>query len=324
MNKIKDKKILITGACGFIGFHLCKLLLGKYNSIIGIDNINNYYSTKIKKNRLKILKNYKNFVFEKIDISNVTKLKKIFKKHNISIIINLAAQAGVSYSMKYPEKYFKTNISGFFNICNLSRNYKIKKIIYASSSSIYGDSKKLPVKETINPNPLNYYAISKFNNEQTAKFFSQISKIKFIGLRFFSIYGPFGRPDMLIYKILDAVKKNKKFYLNNFGNHSRDFTYIDDTIKIISQLINKNQINSHEIFNICNSKSIKLNYFIKLLFKKKIYPKIIKRKFQKGDIKDALGCNKKIKKFLKINKLTKFNVGLEKTLKWYEKNKRFF
>ena len=313
-------KILVTGCVGFIGFHLTKYLLEKNYNVVGIDNINNYYSIKIKKNRKKELNKYKNFNFQKIDISNFNLLQKLFVKNKFKMVFNLAAQAGVSYSVKYPEKYFNTNIKGFFNICKLSKDYSISKVIYASSSSVYGDNKNLPVKEIYNVNPLNYYAISKVNNEVTAKFFSEVSNIKFIGLRFFSVYGPFGRPDMLIYKMINAYNKKKIFYLNNFGNHSRDFTYIDDVVQIIFKLSKLNLKNKSEIFNICNSKKIKLSVLIDFFKKKKILPKIIKRKFQFGDIKHAYGDNKKLRKIVKLSKYTKFEEGLDKTFKWYFKN----
>ena len=318
------KKILITGCYGFIGFHLTKSLLDKNKNIIGIDNINNYYSVKVKLARKKILEKYKNFKFIKADIGNFNVLNKIFKKNKFDLIINLAAQAGVSYSLLYPEKYFNSNIHGFFNICKLASINKVKKVIYASSSSVYGDNKNLPVEESYKTNPLNYYALSKVNNEQTANFFSQISVTKYIGLRFFSIYGPFGRPDMLIYKILNCSSKNKVFYLNNFGNHTRDFTYIDDAIKMIKKIITINLKSKSHIYNICNSSSVKITYFLKLLKDNKINPKIIKRGFQKGDIKDALGSNKRVKKELKIKKFTNFEAGLKKTLIWYQNNKNIF
>lgn len=318
------KKILITGCAGFIGFHLSKLLLEKKNIIIGLDTINNYYSTKLKNNRLKILKKYKNFKFKKIDIGNFRSMNMIFKRNRFDVVINLAAQAGVGYSMKFPEKYFNSNINGFFNICKLSKKYNVKKLLYASSSSVYGDNKNLPVKETYNTNPLNYYAISKENNEKTASFFSKISKIKFVGLRFFSIYGSFGRPDMLIYKLLNCHETNKTFYLNNNGNHTRDFTYIDDVVSIIFKLISKKLNTPNEIFNISNTKMISLKTLIKLMENQNIKPKIKKRGFQKGDIKDACGSNKKIKSILKNQKFTSFEVGLKKTLVWYKKNKFIF
>jgi UDP-glucuronate 4-epimerase len=311
------KKILITGCAGFIGFHLCKSLLKKKKIIIGIDNINNYYSVKLKTHRLKILSEYKNFFFKKINIENKDSLDKILKKNKINTIVNLAAQAGVAYSMKKPEKYFKSNIQGFFNICDLAKKYKIKKIIYASSSSVYGDNKKLPVKENYKTNPLNYYAITKENNEKTANYFSNICSTKFVGLRFFSIYGPLGRPDMLIYKILNCFENKKIFFLNNNGNHKRDFTYIDDAVSIVTKLINKKLKSNNNIFNICNSRMVKLTHLIKLMRKKNINPIIKSRGFQNGDIKNASGSNSRIKKLLKNLHFTSFEIGLNKTIDYY-------
>lgn len=311
------KKILITGCAGFIGFHLCRNLLKKKKIIIGVDNINNYYSVKLKKHRLKILSEYKNFFFKKINIENKDLLDEILKKNKINTIINLAAQAGVAYSMKKPEKYFKSNIQGFFNICDLAKKYKIKKVIYASSSSVYGDNKNLPVKENYKTNPLNYYAITKENNEKTAKYFSGICSTKFVGLRFFSIYGPLGRPDMLIYKILNCFDNKKIFFLNNNGNHTRDFTYIDDAVSIVTKLINKKLKRNNNIFNICNSRMVKLTHLIKLMRKKNINPIIKKRGFQNGDIKNAGGSNSRIKKILNNLHFTSFEVGLNKTIDYY-------
>lgn len=318
------KKILITGCAGFIGFNLCNFLLKKKYKIYGIDTLNNYYSVKLKKERLKVISKYKNFDFKNINISNLKDISQIFKKNKFDIVVNLAAQAGVGYSMKYPEKYFKSNIHGFFNICNLAKEYKIKKVIYASSSSVYGDNKNLPVKENYITNPLNYYAVSKENNEKTAKFFSEISMTKFIGLRFFSIYGEYGRPDMLIYKLLDCYEKDKTFFLNNNGNHTRDFTYIGDVVFIIEKIIKKKIVKKNEIFNISNMKKIELKTLINLMTKKGIKPKIKMRNFQKGDIKDACGSNTKIKKLINKKKFISFNLGFNKTLNWYQNNKKIF
>jgi UDP-glucuronate 4-epimerase len=219
--------------------------------------------------------------------------------------------------MKKPEKYFKSNIQGFFNICDLAKKYKIKKIIYASSSSVYGDNKQLPVKENYKTDPLNYYAITKENNEKTASYFSKICSTKFVGLRFFSIYGPLGRPDMLIYKILNCFDNKKIFYLNNNGNHKRDFTYIDDAVFIVTKLINKKLKSNNNIFNICNSRMVKLTHLIKLMKKKNINPIIKSRGFQNGDIKNACGSNSRIKKILKNLRFTSFENGLNKTIDYY-------
>ncbi|MDA9966879.1 NAD-dependent epimerase/dehydratase family protein, partial [Candidatus Pelagibacter sp.] len=271
---MKNKITLITGAAGFIGFHTSIHLLKKGKKVIGIDNLNNYYLPQIKKDRLKILSKFDNFTFYKIDIINLKKLEKIFDKLNIETIINLAAQAGVAYSLINPKKYFLTNSLGFFNICLLAKKYNVKKILFASSSSVYGDNQKLPVKEKYELNPLSYYAITKQNNEQTAKFFSTISKTKYIGLRFFSVYGLYGRPDMIIYKLISSFKKKETFYVNNFGEHKRDFTHVDDVIKIMDKLLIKNLKNNYDIFNICSSKPVSLKKIIQIFQKNKILPKL--------------------------------------------------
>ena len=315
---MKNKSILITGSCGFIGFHISLNLLKKGKKVIGIDNLNNYYDPKLKKKRFDILKKFKNFSFYKYDLIYYNNIKKIFDKENISHIIHLAAQAGVAFSLKKPESYFKTNLIGFFNICKIAKFYNVKKVLFASSSSVYGDNKKLPVKENYDLNPLSYYAITKQNNEQTAKFFSTICKTRFIGLRFFSVYGLFGRPDMIIYKLIFCHKNNKTFYVNNFGDHKRDFTHIDDVLKIMNKLLNINLKNKYDIFNICSSKPVSLKKILNIFKNNNILPKLKYRQFQQGDIKNAFGDNKKIKKIIKIN-FKNFEESLKKIIK-YEKN----
>jgi len=315
------KKILLTGCAGFIGFNLAKkLLLNKKKKIIGIDNINNYYDTNLKKNRLSELKKNKNFIFKKIDLSNYRDLEKIVKNYKIKTIFNLAAQAGVGYSIKSPKTYMYSNILGFFNILELSRIYKIKKIFFASSSSVYGDNKQLPVKEKYALNPKNFYGLSKKSNEEMASIYSAYYKIKIIGLRFFTVYGPWGRPDMVMLKLINSFYSKKKFYLNNFGNHSRDFTYIDDVVNIIIKLSKSNKIkNKFEIFNICSSKPITLGYLIEVFKKTVSNFKIYKREFQTGDIIKTYGSNIKLKKIIKDLKFTKFENGFQNTISWYRK-----
>ena len=206
-------KILVTGCAGFLGFHICEelLLKNKNISIVGIDNINSYYSKKIKYKRINILKNEKKFVFNKIDIANEKKLKKIFEKNKFDIVIHMAAQAGVRHTLKDPSSYLDSNLKGYLNLLNNLENTKVKKMIFASSSSVYGEGKKFPLSEKFVPNPINIYSSTKFLNEEVTKDFSKISKTKFIGLRFFTIYGKYGRPDMLLFKILKAIFNNKNF-----------------------------------------------------------------------------------------------------------------
>jgi len=242
-------KILITGVAGFIGFNLADYLLKKKYKIYGLDNFDSYYSTKLKKKRLKILNKSKNFNFSKISIVNKKKLNIFFKNKKFDLIIHLAAQAGVRYSFKNPSKYIDTNILGFLNLIELAKKSKIKKIMYASSSSVYGDNTKFPLKENEELSPKNIYAVSKKLNEETAEMYHKINGINFVGLRFFTIYGEWGRPDMFMFKLFKAFFLKKTFYLNNYGNHLRDFTYIGDVVKIMDKLIKK-KLMSNQIFNI--------------------------------------------------------------------------
>ena len=319
-------QILITGAAGFIGFGISKYLLRSSNvRIIGIDSLNNYYSKKLKKDRLKELSQHKKFSFFHINILNKKKLEQIFKTKKIDLIINLAAQAGVRYSLKKPSEFVDNNVQGFFNLINIAKKYRIKKIIYASSSSIYGDSKKFPLNETQNLMPKNIYALSKKINEEMAEIFSKQYSISFIGLRFFTVYGEWGRPDMFLIKYLTSSYNYKtKFYLNNFGKHTRDFTYILDACKIISKLIFSKKKLKHEIFNVCSNKPKKLNDIIKIinsLTQKK--PKLFKRKLQKADVIKTHGSNRKIKSFLGKQNFTSIDHGLKNTVEWFKKYYKF-
>ena len=316
--------ILVTGCAGFIGFHLCEnLKSGKYN-IIGIDNLNNYYSKKYKKKRLAILKKKKNFKFLRLDISDYKKLDKLFKKNKFAIVVNLAAQAGVRYSIKKPKEYVQSNINGFFNIIELSRIWKIKKIFYASSSSVYGEKNVFPLKENQTTHPKNIYSFSKKSNEEMASIYSNFYKMKFIGLRFFTIYGEWGRPDMLILKYISCIQNKKTFYLNNYGNHFRDFTYINDAIKQMLALLKKNFNQNHEIFNICSNRPISLKLIIKQINNKLGQPKLIKRKLQRADVYKTHGSNLKLIKTTKIKKFTDIQVGIRNVIDWSMENKKIF
>ena len=253
-------KILITGSAGFIGFHLSSKILSKGFKVIGIDNLNSYYDVKLKKDRNNILKKNKNFIFKKVDIKNYNALEKIFKKYKIDIVIHLAAQAGVRYSLKNPKSYIDNNISGFFNILDISKNFKIKKFIYASTSSIYGTQKKYPLKEKFETsNPIQLYAATKKSNEVIATSYNHLYKIRTIGLRFFTVYGPWGRPDMALFKFTKNILKGKPIHVYNHGKHSRDFTYVDDIVGGIFKILtsrDKKKVNS--IYNIGYGKEIPL------------------------------------------------------------------
>ena len=238
MAKLKKSKsknfILVTGCGGFIGFHLALYLLKKNFSVIGIDNLNNYYSKKLKIDRVKELKKFaskknKKFSFFKFDLSKNKKLQKIFQKKKINQVVHLAAQAGVRYSLIQPEKYFTNNLLSFFNILEACKDNKIKKLIFASSSSVYGNSKKFKFSEKDNTDyPIQFYAATKKSNEVMAHAYSSLYKLKCFGLRLFTVYGPWGRPDMSIFMFTKNILKNKKIKVFNKGKHSRDFTYVDD------------------------------------------------------------------------------------------------
>jgi UDP-glucuronate 4-epimerase len=313
--------ILITGVAGFIGFSSAEHLLKKKIKVSGIDNLDDYYSIKLKKKRLQILKKKKFFKFKKIDILDYKKLITFFRRNKFDVIIHLAGQAGVRYSLINPNKYLDANITGFLNIIKASSQFKVKKIIYASSSSVYGESKKFPLKEDNILNPKNIYGTSKKINEEIAASYSNASKIDFIGLRFFTVYGEWGRPDMFLWKLFRAHKLKKIFYLNNFGNHDRDFTYIGDVVKILHRLIYK-KFNKHEIFNICSNKIINIMKVIQI-FKKNNNLKVKLTKMHKADILKTLGSNEKIKKVLNIKKFSIFEERFSEVFKWFLKNKAY-
>lgn len=319
-------KILITGSAGFIGYNFAKYLLEKTNhKIFGIDNLNDYYPVKIKKKRLEELKKFKNFTFSKIDIKNKNQVEKLFKK-NFNTVFHFAAQAGVRYSLKNPRAYIDSNIVGFFNLLENIKIYNIKNFFYASSSSVYGDSKKFPLNELNKINPKNIYGLTKKNNEEMVETFFKDSITKCVGFRFFTVFGEWGRPDMLIYQYLGSIFNKKKiFYLNNFGNHTRDFTYIKDVCEIMYKILNKKIDKQHQVFNICSNKPIKITSILKNIDTNfLIKPKIKKRKFQLADVKKTHGDNKKIKNYIRKKTFFDIRIALDKTCSWYKNNWKIY
>ncbi len=314
--------ILITGCAGFIGFHLAEKLLKKNQIIHGYDNLNNYYDIKLKEDRLKILKKYSNFKFKQIDISNYKRIYQDFKKNNYRFVINLAAQAGVRYSVENPRAYFDNNLLGFFNILEVSRTFKIKHLLYASTSSVYGENNKFPLKENYETsNPLTFYAATKKSNEVMAYSYSNIYKLPSTGLRFFTVYGPYGRPDMALFKFVESILNKKNLNLFNRGNHERDFTYVDDVVNAIDKLIKlppKKNI-PHDIFNIASSKPIKLKKYLNIIENNLNYKAKIKLKeMQIGDIKKTHGSIDKIFKKINFKPNTKIQNGISKFINWYK------
>ncbi len=315
---------LISGCAGFIGYHLANYLCKKYkkSKIIGFDNINNYYSKKLKINRIENLKGNKNFFFKKIDLKEKEKISKLFKNNKIQVVLHLAAQAGVRDSLRIPKSYFYSNFKGFINMINLSKQHNISKFIFASSSSVYGDKKKFPVNEKTQIVPRNIYAATKKINEEISEDFSKISNMKIIGLRFFTVYGVFGRPDMFIFKYLKSIFSKKKFYLFNSGKNLRDYTHIDDVVGLIDKLINKKFKSKFEIFNVCSNNPIDINklaIFISKILKTK--PNLILKKRNKIEVIKTHGNNNKILKFLNYKIKKNIFDELPGIIDWYKRNK---
>lgn len=315
------KKILITGAAGFIGFSLASKLLEKGYIVYGIDNFDKYYSIIYKRLRIKKLKKKKNFIFKQIDITNQKKLTDFTSKIKFEYVFHLAAQAGVRYSLINPNKYIKTNILGFFNLMEIFKNKKIRRFFYASSSSVYGDSQKFPLKENGEIKPKNIYGFSKKLNEITADFYSKQYNFNLTGLRFFTVYGEWGRPDMFLFKLFKSIKNNEKFYLNNFGNHRRDFTYIEDLVNVLLKLMVKKD-KRHNIYNIASNRPVNIKNIIKN-FKEKHTFNLIPANRHIADVLHTHGSNIKIMKKINGKKITNSEVGIQNTFKWYIKNKIF-
>ncbi len=317
-------KILITGSAGFIGFNLSKHLLQNSNyHIVGIDNFNDYYDVNLKKKRIKNLHHYKRFKFLKADITNQLKINKIFKKYKFDFVFNLAAQAGVRYSIDHPRKYIDANILGFFNIIDCCKKYHIKRLFYASSSSVYGESKKFPLKESENISPKNIYGLSKKINEEISLIYNQFYNLKLTGLRFFTVYGEWGRPDMMMLKFIDCYFKKKIFRLHNFGKHTRDFTHINDVVEILHRLlINNKKLKRNDVLNICSNKPINLLNVISFMTKNGIKPKISKVKLQQADILKTHGDNKKLFKYVGIQKFNNWKSSVKNLISWYKNNMR--
>ena len=306
-------KILITGCCGFIGSHLVEKLLKKGEIILGIDNMNDYYDTNIKYKNLKILNKYNNFTFKKEDIRTT----KVIEEWKPDKICHMASFAGVRYSIENPKLYFDVNVNGFINILEQSVKNNVKKIVYASSSSVYGLNKKLPFSEDDKIQTCNSpYACSKLAMEQLAKTYFQLYNLSSTGLRFFTVYGPRGRPDMAIDKFLRGIYLEEKIYKYGNGETSRDYTYVDDIIDgIISSL--QKEVKEYQIYNLGNCDNISLNNFIKLC--EKIVGKkaqVINLNDQLGDVPHTCADINKARKELNFNPKTKLEEGLLKTFNY--------
>ena len=327
-------KIFITGSSGFIGFHVAKKYLDKGFKVRGFDSMNNYYDVNLKKSRLNILKKYKNFSFTKGNLENQRILNNSIKKFKPVIIIHLAAQAGVRYSINNPDIYLNSNIYGTFNIIKVANQIKAKHLIIGSSSSVYGANKKIPFKEIDKTDhQVSFYAATKKSTESLAHSYSSLWNLPISILRFFTVYGPWGRPDMAYFKFTKNILNGKKIDIYNKGKMYRDYTYIDDIVDGIFKLTNKvpklnsvkkykNDSLSHvaptRILNIGNTKKILLSDFINTLEKElKIKIKKNYMPMQKGDVLSTLSDSSLLKKITRYNPKTNYKTGIKKFLKWY-------
>lgn len=332
-------KILITGAAGFIGFNLCKSLMNSNSyELVGIDNINDYYNSELKYDRLielgidpkkassfnalSISSLNDKFKFVRVSLEDKTSLIKIFKDFQFDVVCNLGAQAGVRYSITNPDAYLNSNIIGFLNILECCKDFKIRHLIYASSSSIYGLNKEIPFSTSATTDkPISLYAASKKSNELMAHTYSYLFKLKTTGLRFFTVYGPWGRPDMAMFLFVDAIINGKQIKVFNNGEMERDFTYIDDIVDGIKLVIDKKNKNSlYNIYNIGRGKSVKLNRFIEVI-EKKLGKKANKQllELQPGDVLKTWADTSSFRKDYGFEAKTSVESGVTSFIEWYKK-----
>jgi len=308
---------LVTGVAGFIGFYIARSLLEKGDMVVGIDNLNTYYDVSLKKARLEQIISHHNFIFYHEDINNLDALKRIFSQHQIDRICNLAAQAGVRYSIQNPFTYQESNIGGFLNLLEMARQFPVNNLVFASSSSVYGNNKKLPfsVEDSVDT-PISLYGATKRADELMAYAYSHLFEIPLTGLRYFTVYGPWGRPDMALFLFTSSILDGRPIDIYNFGKMKRDFTYIDDIVDgTISAL---NSPFSYEIFNLGNSNTVELMELIKIIeeelgieAKKNFLP------LQPGDVPETYANIEKTKKMLGFYPKTSIRTGIRKFLNWY-------
>ncbi|GAA0892356.1 NAD-dependent epimerase [Fulvivirga kasyanovii] len=327
--------ILVTGAAGFIGFHLCKVLCNKGYNVTGIDNLNDYYDVNLKKSRLSILETKDNFDFQKLDLEDQEGIEKLFKTGNFSYVVNLAAQAGVRYSLTNPRAYIKSNIDGFLNILEGCRYSDVKHLIYASSSSVYGANTKMPFSVEHNvDHPVSLYAATKKSNELMAHTYSHLYGLPTTGLRFFTVYGPYGRPDMALFLFTKAIIEGKPIDVYNHGKIRRDFTYVDDIVEGIVRLIptipsgnpdwDGNQPNPsdsfapYKIHNIGNNQPVELMDFINAI-EDALGKTAIKNMMpiQPGDVPATYADVDALTKSVGFKPNTSIKTGIQQFVNWY-------
>ncbi|PTM04692.1 MAG: NAD-dependent epimerase [Bacteroidetes bacterium] len=331
-------KILVTGVAGFIGFHAAQKLLALGFQVVGIDNLNTYYDIQLKIDRLKelgISRNSEDFIrqvetqsgkhpsfsFLQQDIVHREQMFSLFEKHKFDVVIHLAAQAGVRYSLEKPEEYIQANVVGFANVLEASRKHKVGKLLYASSSSVYGNKKEGPFKESDQVDePYSMYAATKKSNELMAFTYSHLYQMDIIGLRFFTVYGPWGRPDMAAFLFTNAILNSKPIQVFNYGDLWRDFTFVDDIVKAIAALVNKESIKRrHEIFNIGNGHPVKLLDFISTLegvLQTKANLKLMP--MQDGDVHQTFASTAKLQSFIDFSPEVNIQEGLQRFADWYK------
>ncbi len=313
------ERVLVTGAAGFIGWKTVEMLLKKGYEVVGIDNLNTYYDVRLKKYRLSLLNKYENFIFYKKDIENIEELDAIFKKYQFSAIINLAARAGVRSSIEKPELYLRTNALGTLNILQMMKKYDIKKLILASTSSLYA-GQNMPFKEDLPVNtPISPYAASKKAAEMLCYVYHYLYGFNVTILRYFTVYGPAGRPDMSIFRFIYLIQRALPIEVYGDGTQKRDFTFVDDIAKGTVEAL---KLRSYHIINLGNNSPVELNYVIRLIEKylnKKA--KIKYREFHKADIKATWADIKKAEELLNWRPQTGIEEGIKKTVEWFEENK---
>lgn len=334
--QVKNKKVLVTGAAGFIGFHLVKKLAAENFDIVGLDNLNEYYDPRLKYDRLRELgifsvktkdkegffvksETLPNFKFIKMDLIQMERLTHLFEEEKFDIVIHLAAQAGVRFSIESPEVYIQSNIIGFFNILECSKNNKVKHLIYASSSSVYGNNEKVPFSETDSVDfPISMYAATKKSNELMAHTYSHIHKLRTTGLRFFTVYGPWGRPDMAAYLFTKSIIAGTPIKVFNNGELHRDFTYIDDIIDGIIRVMDKSDQSGYALYNIGNNKPAHLLEFISTI--EKYTGKTAKKELlpmQQGDVYKTYADIDALSSAVGYQPSTDIDKGIEEYIKWF-------
>lgn len=339
---LENKTILVTGAAGFIGSNLALRLLKEINGVkvIGIDNMNDYYDVSLKEYRLKLLEKYKNFIFVKGSIADKSLITIIFEEHKPEVVVNLAAQAGVRYSITNPDAYIEANLIGFYNILEACRHYPVEHLVYASSSSVYGSNKKVPYSTDDKvDNPVSLYAATKKSNELMAHAYSKLYNIPSTGLRFFTVYGPAGRPDMAYFGFTNKLREGRKIQIFNYGNCMRDFTYVDDIVEGVIRVMQKAPDRStgedglplppYEVYNIGNNSPENLLEFVDILQQELIRAGVLPEDYdfeahkelvpmQPGDVPVTYADTSALERDFGFKPSTSLREGLRKFAEWYK------